>query len=291
MAECITISVIVNPHRIAPGANAGNTHLFIVRAFKAWRSRKIATACNRWKSPARSWRPLADAGAPLPLRDVARRTGLSPAKVHRYLVSLVRCELVHQSADNGHYGIGAAAIRLGLSGLRTMNVVKSATDMLPAVRDQLGETAVLAIWSDHGPVIVLLEESSRQIFMNVRVGSILPLLRSAVGRIFAAYLPWPTIRPLLPPNPPDGADPINTLLATVRRLGIGSVVGDLVPGVSALAAPVLDHRGQIVAAVGVLGRSDDLDVAPAAPASRNLKALALKISRQIGFVEEAGPSP
>src|ERR1700728_2199869 len=88
---------------------------------------------------------------------------------------------VLEEAESGRYAIGPAAIAAGLSGLRSINVVRCASEKLPEIRDRTGETAVLAIWSDSGPVIVVLEESSRQIYMNIRVGSILPLLRSAVG--------------------------------------------------------------------------------------------------------------
>jgi len=48
-----------------------------------------------------------------------------------------------------------------------------------------------------GPVVFALEESSRPVFMNVRVGSILPLLTSATGRVFAAFLPEAAVHDLL----------------------------------------------------------------------------------------------
>lgn len=230
---------------------------------------------------------MAAAGTSLPLKDIAAGSGLSPGKVHRYLVSLGRAELVRQEADTGRYAIGPASIALGLSGLRAVDVVRCAADMLPEIRDTIGETAVLAIWSRSGPVIVQLEESSRQIYMNVRVGSILPLLTSAIGRVFAAYLPRAGILDLLRQELADkrGGIPgaVEELLATTRRLGLGMVVGDLVQGVAAVAAPILDHRGEIAAAVGVLGRSEELDPAADGTAAAALTAVALAISRQIGF--------
>ena len=66
-------------------------------------------------------------------------------------------------------------------------------------------------------------------------------------------------------------------------------IGELVPGVTALAAPVLDHRGQIAASVGVLGRSEDLDATPEGDAASALISLALLISRRMGY--EAASTP
>ena len=61
-------------------------------------------------------------------------------------------------------------------------------------------------------------------------------------------------------------------LVEVRKSRLGRVEGRLVPGVSALAAPVFNLDGQIVAAIGLLGRDVDLDlsvtVAPPWPCSR-----------------------
>lgn len=230
---------------------------------------------------------MAEAGMALPLKDIARLTRLAPGKVHRYLVSLGRCGLIRQEAESGRYSIGPAAIAAGLSGLRSINVVRCASERLPEIRDRTGETAVLAIWSGSGPVIVELEESSRQIYMNIRVGSILPLLRSAIGRIFAAYLPRPSVLDMLRRELADRggviSESVEEMMRRTRRVGLGMVIGELVPGVTALAAPVLDHRGQITASVGVLGRSEDLDAIPEGEAASALKSLALSISRQLGY--------
>src|SRR6516164_669633 len=138
---------------------------------------------------ARILRALAEAGQPLPLKDLARLAHMPPGKVHRYLVSLTRTELVTQDESSGHYGIGPTAIALGLVGLRNVDVVRTATTLLPSLRDEIKETVLLAIWSPQGPVVFALEESRRSVYMNLRVGSILPLLQSATGRVFAAFLP------------------------------------------------------------------------------------------------------
>jgi DNA-binding IclR family transcriptional regulator len=55
----------------------------------------------------------------------------------------------------------------------------------------------LAIWGNHGPTIVRWEESSEPVTLNVRVGSVMPLVTSATGRAFAAFMPWERIKQLL----------------------------------------------------------------------------------------------
>jgi DNA-binding IclR family transcriptional regulator len=236
---------------------------------------------------------MTQAGQPSPLKEIARLAGMSAGKVHRYLVSLTRTGLTVQDGSTGYYGIGPAAIALGLAGLRSVDIIHCASEFLPKLRDETQETAVLSVWNPVGPVIVHLEESGRPVFMNVRVGSVLPMLRTAVGLIFGGYLRSSATEQL-----------IATELKTLRRgkaavawstpvlkkkfeetlaHGFASITGDLVPGVNAIAAPVFDHQGRIAGSIALLGRPEDLDVSPTARTAKLLKGCAFEMSRRLGF--------
>lgn len=235
---------------------------------------------------ARILRALAAAGRSLPLKDLAKCAGMHPGKAHRYLVSLTRSELVAQDEASGHYGIGAAAIALGLAGLRNVDVVRTATALLPALRDEINETVLLAMWSPQGPVVFALEESSRPVTMNIRVGSILPLLTTATGKVFASYLARDVVDDLLAAelkaSRAHGKADVGKLIEETRARGLARVRGDLVPGVHALAAPVFDHKNRIAGVIGALGRSEELDVAYEGPVAMALVRTAREISRRLG---------
>src|SRR5271170_3107040 len=84
-------------------------------------------------------RAFIEAGRPVPLKELARLARLHPGKIHRYLVSLTRTELVTQDENSGHYGIGPMAIALGLAGVRNVDVVRASTALLPSLRDEINE--------------------------------------------------------------------------------------------------------------------------------------------------------
>jgi DNA-binding IclR family transcriptional regulator len=237
-------------------------------------------------------RAMTEVGRPASLKDLSAAAGMHPGKVHRYLVSLTRSGLVTQDALSGRYGVGPTAIALGLSGLRNVDVVREASAVLPQVRDETGETALLALWTGSAPVVFMLEESSRPVFMNVRVGSVLPLMATATGRIFAAYLPSAEIEPLLTKeaaaapqlqSEPYEPSKIEAVLADVRASGIAAIEGTLVPGVCALAAPIFDHRGRAIAAIGALGRTEEMDATSNSPVARCLIEAAAVISKKLGY--------
>jgi DNA-binding IclR family transcriptional regulator len=236
---------------------------------------------------ARILRAFAKAGRSLPLKDLAKLAGMHPGKAHRYLVSLTRSELVVQDQASGHYGIGAAAIALGLAGLRNLDVVRTSTSVLPSLRDEINETVLLAMWSPQGPVVFALEESSRPVFMNIRVGSILPLLSTATGRVFASFLPREMITDLLDAETKGSSRSysqthVAKLLEETRQHGLARVTGDLVPGVNAVAAPLFNHKERIVGVIGALGRSEELDVKYEGPIAAALLRAAAEISRRLG---------
>lgn len=241
---------------------------------------------------ARILRALAEGGGALPLRQLAAATGMHRGKVHRYLISLARAGLVAREAEFGHYGIGPLAVSAGLAGLNRLNPVRLAYAALPALRDRIGETVVLAVWGERGATVIALEDSARPVTLNVRVGSILPLRTSAVGRVFAAHLPEPVVRPVLAAEAKRGApagasapssSAFARILAGIRRQGLAAVGGTLIPGLNALAAPVFDQRGALVLVLGAVGRRETLAARPRAPAAAALKETAGELSRQLGF--------
>lgn len=236
-------------------------------------------------------RALIEGGRPVPLKDLARLAHMHPGKVHRYLVSLTRTELVSQDDSSGYYGVGPMAIALGLSGLRNVNVVRASTALLPSLRDEINETVLLAIWSPQGPVVFALEESSRPVSMNIRVGSILPMLSTASGRVFAAFMPREAVAPLIEAEQrrsPRFSDP--KIIDETRQRGFATVEGTAVPGISAVSVPVFDHNNKIAGVIGALGRTEELDTTPGGNVTKALLHGAAEISRRMGrlVAENAG---
>jgi DNA-binding IclR family transcriptional regulator len=83
----------------------------------------------------------------------------------------------------------------------------------------------------------------------------LPLLNSATGRIFLAYLPKRQTQRLVALETPARNRDVEALAARVRANGMAQVSGDHIPGLSAISAPVLDAHGEAAAAITLVGLS------------------------------------
>ncbi len=230
---------------------------------------------------------MAAADGGMGLGELARRAGLAPAKAHRYLVSLTRAGLVEQEPDSGRYDLGPLALELGMAALRRLDLVRLADAALQRLRDELDETVLFAVWGNRGPTVVRWLESSEAVTVNVRLGSVMPLINSATGRAFLAWGARTVVQPLLDaelatPSARLDAESVARLIEVTREAGVATVSGDLLPGVAAVAAPVFDHQDEIAGAVTALGYAASFDESADGANARAVSAAAADLSRRLG---------
>ncbi|HAY08713.1 MAG TPA: IclR family transcriptional regulator, partial [Thauera sp.] len=132
---------------------------------------------------------LVRSGKPMILKELAREAGMPPAKAHPYLVSFGKLGLIEQNPLTGRYGLGPFALQVGLTALHGLDPLKAAIPEVARLADDIELNVAIAVWGNLGPTIVHIEECSKQIHVNMRPGTVMtPLLLSATGRVFAAFL-------------------------------------------------------------------------------------------------------
>lgn len=247
---------------------------------------------------------LARLGGRASLSALAQAVDEAPAKVHRYLASGVDAGLVAQDPLSQHYLLGPEAIQIGLAALRQADPLREAEPALQRLRDALGVTCFLAVLGNKGPTIVRMEEPALPVTVNVRVGSVLSLLWSATGQAFLGLLEpaqvagavaalaqaeWdaatPEQRRSLAAAGPAGRparDPVAAVRQRVQAPGLAWVRDSYLRGISAVAAPLRDHRGQVRAVLTALGASGGFDPAPDGPVAQALRREAQAVSQRLG---------
>lgn len=208
---------------------------------------------------------------PVSLTELARHCGMPVSKAHRYLASFLHAGLVRQAGRSGKYDLGPASAEIGLAALNRHDFVNRTADELPALVADTGLTALLAVWGSAGPTIVRWERAASLVAASLGLGTALPLLTSATGRVFLTYLPEALTGTLLRQELERakasrhlasdlGADPggVETIRLAVRSAGHATVDGRYIPGLVAASAPVLDWQGHVQAAVTLVGTSPDI---------------------------------
>jgi len=252
---------------------------------------------------------LAELGGALSVSELGRSLDMPRAKVHRYLVSLERRGYVEQDAASARYRLGPQALHTGLAALAEVDFVKLAAGGLDDLSAAIGQTVFISVWGQHGPTIVQWRDARLPVTVNVRVGSVLPLLNSATGRVYAAWLPetlalpralaeWDALlgqdadaerrrdaaRALGTAEPPrDPAAALRQQWQATRQRGYASVSGHLLHGIDSAAVPVLDAQGRLAGAITGLGLHGGFDLAPEGEPVRALVAAAADCSRRLGW--------
>jgi len=235
---------------------------------------------------------LAGSKKPMMLKEIAMRANMHPAKVHRYLVSFQEMHYAEQDAS-GLYRLGHGALRVGLACMEQIDPLRFVTRVLDELNAETGETVFAAIWGTHGPTIVQWRDSSHPVTVNVKPGSVLPLLRSATGRVYLAYSDRTMLDPFINAElkqekatahdkNPLGRSDVKDLIATVRDEGVGRVMGELLSGVNSVSAPVFDFSGKLVLAITALGSDTRFDADLGGETISKLRLAAERFSRDLG---------
>jgi len=221
---------------------------------------------------------LARGGGPMTLGELSARTGMPASKVHRYLASFLAKGLVVQNGRSGTYDLGPLAVEIGLAALGRSNLVNAAAERLPDLAHRTSATALLSVWGPDGATIVRIERSELLVVTALSLGTRLPLLSSATGHVFLAYLPPGEVESQLRrelaahrrAGRAHATDP-GAIRSAVRAAGFASVDGQFIPGLAAAAAPALDGQGRPEAVVTLIS-TDGAITDPDGPAVAALRA-------------------
>lgn len=235
---------------------------------------------------------LARMGGRASLTALSAHVGESPAKVHRYLASLVEEALVVQDSGSQHYHLGAEAIQIGLAAMRQADPIRVAEPALVRLREALEVTCFVAVMGNKGPTIVRFEEPGLPVTVNVRVGSVLSMLWSATGRAFLGFLDESRVRVMaeeeLMAAPAelrrqlDPEDPLGVLRRDILAAGCAPVQDTYLRGISAVAAPVYDYTGRVCAVLTALGASGGFDPSADGPIAAAVRREAAAASALLG---------
>jgi DNA-binding IclR family transcriptional regulator len=235
---------------------------------------------------------MADSSKPMMLRDIAAVAGMSPAKAHPYLVSFMRLGLVEQDRASGRYELGRAALQMGLACMRRLNPVRIGTEAIAPLAEEIGHTVALALWGNHGPTVVRIEEAG-SVHVNMRVGSVMSLLGTSTGRVFAAFLPAKMIQTFLSASHEAsiGDDSVRNIsreqtelvLAEVRQREMARAVGRPIPGVNAFSVPVFDQSGSLALVITSIGPEGTFDADWESTIAVKLRHCAAGVSERLGF--------
>jgi DNA-binding IclR family transcriptional regulator len=240
---------------------------------------------------ARILKTLGRGSARLGVTEISEQLGLAKGTAYGLLRTLEAQGMVEQDPDTDKYRLGPAMLQLGNAFLDNHELRGRSLLWADSLASRVGEAVRVGVLNGSTVLIVhhvFRPDNSVQI---LEVGASIPWHACALGRAIVAYLSEGEVAGMLAEAPFDPltgrtlVDPatLEAALIEVATRGVAVENQEAIVGEAEIAAPVFDHRGRPVGAIGVVGPEDRLHPDGAATSLIGaVKETARGLSRDMG---------
>jgi IclR family acetate operon transcriptional repressor len=231
----------------------------------------------------------------LGITEIAQLTGLSTSTAHRILMAMAANRLVRQTPDR-RYGLGPLLSQLARNGAMSTTFRDIALPFMTGLRDEVDETVGLHTLLSSGERAVIDQVESHQELRRryTDIGVPVPLHLGAPGRAILSMLPWERqewwlSQPIERVTPAQIVEPelIRIELARTRERGWAHSNAERTIGIRAIAAPVFDHTGGVMGAIGLSVPTVRINDERAEQLGRRTRDVALELSEALGAPADA----
>ena len=229
----------------------------------------------------------------LSLKELAASLGMKPPSAHRVVANLEHAGLLEQGRGGG-YRLGRPLWRLGLQTLHNREVWDEAKEVVKGLVRDTGAVALIAVYHDGEAIYIEQVRSGGE-----ALGRAFPAHATALGKVLLAHLQTAELRRAISErgleaftaNTITDAGRLDQELAEVRARGYALEDAEYLSGQRALGAPARDHAGQVIAAVGIGGDTDEIPAGRLEHLAERVVAAASDLSLRLGAGESAALAP
>ena len=222
--------------------------------------------------------------------EVARELGVHKSTASRLLAALDRRDLVAQDTARGKFRLGVGIVRLAGAASARLDVVQESRPVCRALAQEVGETVNLAILSGRDALYLDQVAGPAALSPHNWAGRRIPLHATSDGKVLLAWMPGAELADCLAPplarfteRTITDAASFPGLLATVRRQGYATAVEELEAGLTAIAAPVRNAEGTVIASVSASGPSFRIPADRIPVLAGAVRRAAAEASRRLGW--------
>jgi IclR family transcriptional regulator, KDG regulon repressor len=235
----------------------------------------------------------------LGVTEIADRLGLHKSTVHRFMVNLDAAGMVERNSRTGRYRLGMRIFELGGLVKQRMNLWDEALPFLESLVRDTGETGHLAVLDGGEAIYIERVEARRALRVPSAIGRGYPAHATNLGKVLLADLEPERLaeivreRGLAAYTPHTIVDPIalEHELRRIRERGYAVDNEEYDEGLRCIGAPVRDHSGRVVAALGIGGPVTRITPARVEELSTLVIAAATGLSRRLGAHQSEAYAP
>lgn len=221
--------------------------------------------------------------------DIAGQLGVHKSTAFRLVAALEHRGLVEQNAERGKYRLGVGILRLAGATTARLDLVQESRPLCRDLAARTGETVNITVLSDGAALYLEQVAGSSALQPHNWVGQRIPLHATSNGKVLLAGLPDTEASALVGRRPRTYTThtlgtPGDVLRAVrlAREQGYAVAVDELEVGLSAVAAPLRNAHGDVVASVSVSGPTFRLRDDALIEATTATVETAGEVSRRLG---------
>jgi len=226
--------------------------------------------------------------------QLGKVSGLPASTLHRFLRNLQSADFL--SVDEaGNYHLGMACVSLGQAAIGQLDVRRLSLPHLQELNHRTRETVHLTVRIGLSAVYVEKLDSPEPLRIHSRIGAMVPLYCSAVGKVLLAYLPEAEQAKLFDQleikrftaNTVGNLQELQTELRKVRKTGYACDLEEHEIHIRCIAAPIWDHGGNVNASLSITGPAFRMSLARLRQLAPLMQEVGLKISRELGYADRS----
>lgn len=192
--------------------------------------------------------------------DIAAELGVHKSTAFRLVNTLERRGLVEQDSDRGKYRLGVALLRLAGATQKQLDLVQESRVVTQRLAVEVGETVNVTVMSDGAALYIDQAAGPSALQIHNWVGRRIPLHATSNGKVLLAFHSYRRLSDVVrsplerfTEHTVSSVRQLESQLATVRETGYAVAVNELELGLTAIAGPVYDSRGHVIASVSASG--------------------------------------
>jgi IclR family KDG regulon transcriptional repressor len=224
--------------------------------------------------------------------EIAGKLGMPLSTAYKYLQAFQKKQFLQKNETTNKFYPGLSILKLGMLAAEKTSVIETASPYMKSLVEHSLETAFLTVLDGLNVVCVDVRESPRVLRFTTRKGSTLPLYAGAPGKAvlafkdqsFIDYLIEVTGLVKLNRNTITDIEQLKNELAAIRVEGLSRSDSEYSSDVCSMAAPIFDHRGEVIASLSLAGPAERIFGENQQSFSELVKESARGISTELVYV-------
>ncbi|HWO98717.1 MAG TPA: IclR family transcriptional regulator [Bacillus sp. (in: firmicutes)] len=228
----------------------------------------------------------------LSFNEIVQFSGIPKTSVYRMVMSLEGMGLLDKDGD-GKYSLGLLFLQFGHLVADRLDIRQVALPIMQKLHDKVGEAVNLIIRDGKEAIYIEKLDTKQRVRLYTAIGRRTPLYAGACSRVILAFLPYDEREQYLEQvelksiasGTITDKERLRLLLEESQKTGYTVSHSELENYISAVAAPIFDYKGCIIAGISIAGLDVNYQKEMLPPLVEKVKSAALEISQKFGYIQ------